>query len=264
MIYNVFDQSPEDELFPACREHGRRRDRARAARRGRADRHVGPDTDFPEGDLRASYFRGDRKRELHDARAGDRGGPRHLRARAAGDRAALRAQRADASPPSSRACARCATSSATWRCRTAAACRGLAREAAGPSLGAQLLQLNRVVAHVVEHRPATDLDAPVAERPGADTRSAALANLELARKARAEHAPRRSRWPRPRRCRSAPETRARGRCRPARRARPTRRCGRGRPADRSAPRRQPANPAAATRTPAPIPGGAATKEAPSS
>ena len=22
VIYNVFDQSPEDELFPACREHG--------------------------------------------------------------------------------------------------------------------------------------------------------------------------------------------------------------------------------------------------
>ena len=40
VIYNIFDQNPEDELFPACRGDGRRRDRARAVRRGHADRHA--------------------------------------------------------------------------------------------------------------------------------------------------------------------------------------------------------------------------------
>ena len=38
VIYNIFDQNPEDELFPACREHGRGGDRARAVRRRHADR----------------------------------------------------------------------------------------------------------------------------------------------------------------------------------------------------------------------------------
>ena len=38
VIYNVFDQSPEDALFPAVEAARRRRDRASAVRRGRADR----------------------------------------------------------------------------------------------------------------------------------------------------------------------------------------------------------------------------------
>ena len=38
VIYNIFDQNPEDELFPACAEHGRGGDCARAVRRGHADR----------------------------------------------------------------------------------------------------------------------------------------------------------------------------------------------------------------------------------
>jgi aryl-alcohol dehydrogenase-like predicted oxidoreductase len=64
LIYNVFDQSPEDALFPAV-----------------AAAHVGvivrvpfdegaltgsvrSDTTFPEGDFRNEYFAGDRKREV--------------------------------------------------------------------------------------------------------------------------------------------------------------------------------------------------------
>ena len=67
VIYNVFDQSPEDELFPAVPRARRRRARARAARRGRADRRASRRTrEFPEGDFRARYFRDDRKREVHE------------------------------------------------------------------------------------------------------------------------------------------------------------------------------------------------------
>ena len=44
VIYNVFDQAPEDELFPLCREIGRRRHRARATGRRQPRRalHEGP------------------------------------------------------------------------------------------------------------------------------------------------------------------------------------------------------------------------------
>jgi aryl-alcohol dehydrogenase-like predicted oxidoreductase len=66
VIYNVFDQSPEDELFPACREH----DVGVIARvpfdEGGLTGTIGPDTEFPEGDFRAHYFGGDRRRELDE------------------------------------------------------------------------------------------------------------------------------------------------------------------------------------------------------
>jgi aryl-alcohol dehydrogenase-like predicted oxidoreductase len=64
VIYNVFDQSPEDALFPA----------AEAAQVGVIVRvpfdegsltgSVRPETKFPEGDFRNEYFGGDRKREV--------------------------------------------------------------------------------------------------------------------------------------------------------------------------------------------------------
>jgi aryl-alcohol dehydrogenase-like predicted oxidoreductase len=64
VIYNVFDQSPEDALFPAVE----------AARVGVIVRvpfdegaltgSVRPDTTFPEGDFRNGYFAGERKREV--------------------------------------------------------------------------------------------------------------------------------------------------------------------------------------------------------
>jgi aryl-alcohol dehydrogenase-like predicted oxidoreductase len=66
VIYNVFDQSPEDELFPACREH----DVGVIARvpldEGGLTGRIGPDTEFAEGDFRENYFRGDRKREVQE------------------------------------------------------------------------------------------------------------------------------------------------------------------------------------------------------
>jgi aryl-alcohol dehydrogenase-like predicted oxidoreductase len=64
VIYNVFDQSPEDELFPACREHGVGVIARVPLDEGGLTGTIGPDTEFPEGDFRASYFRGERKREL--------------------------------------------------------------------------------------------------------------------------------------------------------------------------------------------------------
>jgi aryl-alcohol dehydrogenase-like predicted oxidoreductase len=66
VIYNVFDQSPEDELLPACREH----DVGVIARvpldEGGLTGRIGSDTEFEGDDFRAHYFRGDRKREVHE------------------------------------------------------------------------------------------------------------------------------------------------------------------------------------------------------
>ena len=64
VIYNVFDQSPEGELLAVCRE----RDIGVLARvpfdEGALTGRIGPDTEFPEGDFRAAYFRGDRRQQV--------------------------------------------------------------------------------------------------------------------------------------------------------------------------------------------------------
>jgi aryl-alcohol dehydrogenase-like predicted oxidoreductase len=56
VIYNVFDQAPEDELFPACRE----RNVAVIARvpfdEGSLTGALRPDSRWPEGDWRNTYF----------------------------------------------------------------------------------------------------------------------------------------------------------------------------------------------------------------
>jgi aryl-alcohol dehydrogenase-like predicted oxidoreductase len=69
VIYNVFDQSPEDELFPACREH----DVGVIARvpldEGGLTGRIQADTEFEGDDFRAHYFRGERKREVHERAA---------------------------------------------------------------------------------------------------------------------------------------------------------------------------------------------------
>jgi aryl-alcohol dehydrogenase-like predicted oxidoreductase len=66
VIYNVFDQSPEDELFPACRD----REVGVIARvpldEGGLTGRIDPDTEFGGDDFRAHYFRGDRRREVHE------------------------------------------------------------------------------------------------------------------------------------------------------------------------------------------------------
>ena len=66
VIYNVFDQSPEDELFPACLEH----DVGVIVRvpfdEGALTGRITPETTFEEGDFRNDYFRGDRKAEVYE------------------------------------------------------------------------------------------------------------------------------------------------------------------------------------------------------
>ena len=56
VIYNIFDQNPEDELFPACREH----DVAVIARvpfdEGTLTGTLTKDSTWPEGDWRNAYF----------------------------------------------------------------------------------------------------------------------------------------------------------------------------------------------------------------
>jgi len=64
VIYNVFDQSPEDVLFPAAE----RADVGVIARvpfdEGALTGRIRPETTFPDGDFRNRYFAGDRKREV--------------------------------------------------------------------------------------------------------------------------------------------------------------------------------------------------------
>lgn len=64
VIYNVFDQSPEDELFGVCREL----DIGVIARvpfdEGSLTGMVTPETKFPPGDFRNLYFKDERKREV--------------------------------------------------------------------------------------------------------------------------------------------------------------------------------------------------------
>jgi aryl-alcohol dehydrogenase-like predicted oxidoreductase len=63
-IYNIFDQSPEDELFPAAQAA----DVGVIVRvpfdEGALTGRIRPDTEFPSGDFRSEYFQGDRKREV--------------------------------------------------------------------------------------------------------------------------------------------------------------------------------------------------------
>ena len=66
VIYNVFDQSPEDELLPACAEHGIGVLARVPFDEGALTGRIGPDTTFPEGDFREDYFRGDRKQQVAD------------------------------------------------------------------------------------------------------------------------------------------------------------------------------------------------------
>ena len=56
VIFNIFDQSPQDELFPLCRELNVAVIAQRAVRRGDADRQLDQDSRWPQGDWRNSYF----------------------------------------------------------------------------------------------------------------------------------------------------------------------------------------------------------------
>jgi aryl-alcohol dehydrogenase-like predicted oxidoreductase len=66
VIYNVFDQSPEDELLDACAEHGIGVLARVPFDEGSLTGAIGPDTEFPEGDFRNRYFRDDRTAQVDE------------------------------------------------------------------------------------------------------------------------------------------------------------------------------------------------------
>ncbi|HXJ40591.1 MAG TPA: aldo/keto reductase, partial [Bryobacteraceae bacterium] len=66
VIYNVFDQSPEAKLFPACIQHNIGVLARVPFDEGGLTGKIDEMTEFPEGDFRAHYFRGDRKRAISE------------------------------------------------------------------------------------------------------------------------------------------------------------------------------------------------------
>src|SRR5205085_9579394 len=61
VIYNIFDQSPEDELFPFCKEHNIGAIVRVPFDEGSLTGKIRPETVFPAEDFRNQYFGGDRK-----------------------------------------------------------------------------------------------------------------------------------------------------------------------------------------------------------
>src|SRR5918998_960377 len=66
VIYNVFDQSPEDELLPLCQERGVGVIVRVPFDEGALTGRITPETEFEEGDFRNEYFKDDRKREVQE------------------------------------------------------------------------------------------------------------------------------------------------------------------------------------------------------
>ncbi|HXX65363.1 MAG TPA: aldo/keto reductase [Bacteroidota bacterium] len=64
VIYNIFDQTPEDELFPSCKRHNIGVIARVPLDEGALTGLITSKTKFPGGDWRNSYFRGDRKAEV--------------------------------------------------------------------------------------------------------------------------------------------------------------------------------------------------------
>ena len=64
VIYNIFDQSAEERLFPLCQEMNVGTLVRVPLDEGGLSGTITEQTQFPPGDFRESYFRGDRKREL--------------------------------------------------------------------------------------------------------------------------------------------------------------------------------------------------------
>ncbi len=64
VIYNIFDQSPEDELLPLCRKENIGILARVPFDEGSLAGQITPDTVFPEGDWRHRYFRDDRKHQV--------------------------------------------------------------------------------------------------------------------------------------------------------------------------------------------------------
>ena len=66
VIYNIFEQSPEDKLFPACETHNVGVIVRVALDEGGLTGKITPYSKFEEGDFREKYFRGERKQEVYE------------------------------------------------------------------------------------------------------------------------------------------------------------------------------------------------------
>jgi aryl-alcohol dehydrogenase-like predicted oxidoreductase len=66
VIYNIFDQSPEDKLFPLCKEKNIGVIVRVPLDEGGLGGSITADTVFPDGDFRNNYFKGDRKKQIVD------------------------------------------------------------------------------------------------------------------------------------------------------------------------------------------------------
>ncbi len=64
VIYNVFDQSPEDKLFPYCQSHNIGIVARVPFDEGSLAGKVCPETIFPDHDFRNQYFSGNRKKQV--------------------------------------------------------------------------------------------------------------------------------------------------------------------------------------------------------
>jgi aryl-alcohol dehydrogenase-like predicted oxidoreductase len=64
VIYNIFDQTPERRLFPACIKHNIGVLVRVPFDEGSLAGRINETTTFPEGDFRNHYFRGDRKKQV--------------------------------------------------------------------------------------------------------------------------------------------------------------------------------------------------------
>jgi aryl-alcohol dehydrogenase-like predicted oxidoreductase len=65
VIYNIFEQSPEDQLFPVCERHKIGVIVRVALDEGGLTGKITPDTKFAANDFRSRYFRGDRKQQVY-------------------------------------------------------------------------------------------------------------------------------------------------------------------------------------------------------
>jgi aryl-alcohol dehydrogenase-like predicted oxidoreductase len=64
IIYNIFDQSPEEMFFSACQEHGVGVIARVPFDEGGLTGTITPDSTFPPGDFREQYFKGERRRQV--------------------------------------------------------------------------------------------------------------------------------------------------------------------------------------------------------
>ena len=64
VIYNIFDQTPEKNLFPACLKHNIGVIARVPFDEGSLTGRINEETVFPEGDFRNGYFKGDRKKQV--------------------------------------------------------------------------------------------------------------------------------------------------------------------------------------------------------